>query len=989
MKSFVADVLSHVSVRTFRRCAAAFILALAIMRPGAAHAADYVLTFSSAPQIINTPAKVTTSDFTFEVWLKIAAFTSENHVFAQYVGGHAGRLVGFIQNSKACFFIGGTYFVGNTTIMSNTWTHIAMTRSGGTAAIYINGVLDRSGAITTAALPSYGISIAGTSNLNSGFRGQIADVRAWGIARTQSQINASMYDRLTGTESGLVGYWRLNDSTGVSVKELVANADGTMTGTPLPAWSFSVDLPLVNSSPLGSWSAASGGNWSHAANWLDNAVPNGDAHFAVFTNQPPTAIAIANDLSSLRLGKMFLANAAGDTFSGNAITFTNSSNRATLSTTAGSHVFDLPLALTDNGLTVGSLSSSSVSIGSAISGSGALDVNTASSGGGLVTLSAANTYTGPTSFGCGTLSFNTVADAGNASSLGAPDALNGTLLVGPGTLRFTGGTASTDRGYTVTAPNRAAVIRIESGGDLTFGGRIQTTSGGQVKTGPGTVRYTYPGPNLFSNVYLNDALLNIGANGDGPSQGFYGFGIANGRVVLGAPGQTNTVNSRIVIGLYTTATPGAETAGELELVDGVLNVNNNTLGIGRSNGTTTTAPGGLHSKLIVSGGILTNVNVISIGYNGILNLPGFNAHPDMDMTAGYVHTLNLNISESSGSRSDARFSGGTLDVISSLRLAMASNTVGTLTLSGNVNLRTSAGVNIEVPNGGSFATGTLYLNGGTLQTRNIVRSWNSGSGTVYFNGGTLKPNASGQTLQNMSAVYVSTNGASFDTSLADYTVQQNLLHDPALGTADGGLAKTGTGTLTLSGYGSTYNGPTTVSGGTLCVAGALPAANSVTVETDGELLVGGSATQTVSVADLTLNGSAALSFAFTLDGASNDRLTLATPPTLAGKRIGLYQLNTRFPFTKNGTYTLLTYSGTDPDTAGLAVAAPAYGKTYAFAASAGTLTVTIGTDSVAASAWNVNSGGAWATPPVIGPSPLPTPPAATHASTTSSPAPSP
>ena len=961
MKSCVADALSRVSVRSFRHGVAAVTLALAVVLSDSVRAGDYALTFANGTNYVSTPVKVTTASFTFEAWVKVASYAPQNWVFTQYVGGNAGRMVGFIENTNACFFLGGTYIRGTAAIPLNTWTHFAVTRSANTGSIFINGVLYATGAIPTASLASYGITIGGYPNVNWSFHGQIADVRALNFARTQAQIAASMNSRLSGTESGLVGYWPINDGGGTSVNELVANADGTMAGTPLPAWGYSSDLPLTSFLPVGSWTAADGGNWSDNANWLANTVPNGDAYWAIFTNQPPTALAITNNLSPLLLGRLMLANASGDTFSGNAMTFTNGVFQATISATAGSHAFDLPLVLGGTGLGVESLSSSAITFNNTISGPGALAVNTAASGGGTVTLAGANTYTGPTAFNCGTLVVSSFANGGMASVIGASSADATNLILGPGTLRFTGGTASTDRGYTVTAPNRAAVIRIESGGDLTFGGRIQTTTGGQVKTGPGTVRYTYPGLNTFSSIFINDALLNIGANGDGPSQGFFGFGIAEGRVVLGAPGQTNTVNSRLVIGLYTTTAAAAETAGELEVTDGLLNLNNNTLAVGRSNGTATTAPGGLHSKLIVSGGVLTNALYISLGDNGALGLPGYNARPEMEMSGGTAHVINLNIGNSSGSRTALNMSGGTMAISDTALFAMASNTVATCTLSGDALLQTAPTVNVALPHGGTFATATLYLNGGTLQTRNIVRNGNSGSGTVYFNGGTLKPNTSGQTLQNMSAIYVSTNRATFDTSLADYTVRQDLLHDPALGTADGGLTKTGNGTLTLSGYESTYDGPTVVSGGTLCVAGALPAANTVTVGTGGEFLVGGSATQTVSVASLTLDGNAALSFAFTLDGASNDHLILATPPTLAGKHIGLYQMNTRLPFTKNGTYALLTYSGTDPDTTGLAAANPAYGKTYTFAASDGTLTVMIASDTATASLWNVDASGDWST----------------------------
>lgn len=927
-----------------------------------AQAGDYALCFSNSTQIVSTAAKITTSSFTFEGWFKITAFTGENQVFGQYQGGHAGRTIVAMRSNKAGFFVGGTWVSGTATLPSNTWTHIAVTRNGSTGTIYINGVFDKSGTVPTNALPSAGVTIGGINIYNSGFRGKIADVRAWNYARTQPEIYADMYSRRDGTESGLVGYWPVNDGSGTTVNELVASADGGLAGTPLPTWDYNGDLPVLSSMLFGSWTATTGGNWSDTANWLAGTVPDGVGDWACFTNHPPAALSVTNDLAPLLLGRCFLDNADGTVFSGNALTWTNGVSPATLDVSAGAHTFALPVVAGAGGFVIDSASPASVSFADVVSGSGSLTVNPTASGGGGVTLSGANTYTGPTTFGSGTLSFSAAANAGSASALGAPSAANGTLTLGPGTLRFTGGTASTDRGFTVTAPGRGAVIRVESGGDLTFGGRIQTTTGGQVKTGPGTVRYTYPGPNHFSNIYLNDALLNVGSNGDGPSQGFYGFGVADGRVVLGAPGQTNTVNSRIVVGLYTATAAAAETAGELEVADGLLNLNNNTLAVGRSNGTDTTAPGGLHSRLIVSGGALTNVAYISLGYNGVLGLAGFNAHPDMDMTAGHIHVQNLYISESSGSRSDANLSGGSLDVTATLRLAMASNTIGTLTLSGDVHLRTAASVDAAVPYGGAYATATLYLNGGILQTRNIVRNGNNGSGTVYFNGGTLRPATAGYTLQNMTAVYVSASGAAFDTSLADYTVLQDLLHDPALGgTPDGGLVKEGLGTLRLAATNSTYTGATVVNEGTLCVSGALPPSNAVIVGTDGEFLAGGNATNTVSADSLTLNGNGALGFAFALDGSSNDRLALANPPALAGKRIALYQQNTSLPFTRNGTYTIITHSGADPDTTGLVADNPVYGKAYAFSATDGVLTVTITTDAATASVWNVNTGGDWAT----------------------------
>ena len=944
----------------------AFTAGLAITVPQA-RAADYTLTFTPTPDnYVSTTGRITTAAFTVEMWFRQPSFDGENQLFLQDNAG-AGRLILATKYGTNSFQIGNNNFKGNSNLLANTWYHVAFVRSSsGTGTIYLNGNVDKSAALNTQALDANGIVIGLLLRAKNGFRGQISDVRVWNAVRSQTDIKANMNARLTGTETGLIQYWPLNESIGATALNRTSNAHGTITGA---AWLFSSDLPVTSGIPDSAWSASTGGNWSVPSNWLNLTPAQGVDNAAFFTNRPLSAINVTNDLSGLLLGKVYLSGSASQTFTGNGVTLTNRFVTAQIVSSEGAHTFGLPLATTARGVSLDTFSAAALSFTDVLSGPGAVSVNPATSGGGTVTLSGANTYTGPTSLGCGSLAFNTAANSGSASPLGAPSAANGTLALGAGTLRFTGGTASTDRGYTVNAPNKAAVIRVEAGGDLTFGGRIQTTSGGQVKTGPGTVRYTYQGPNIFSNINLNDALLTIGENGDGPSQGFYSYGIAAGRVIFDAPGQTNEINGRLCIGLYTTTNANAETAGELVVNDGVVTCVGNTLGVGRSNGTKTTAgEPGLSSKLTINGGTVL-AGVLSVAFNGGLNLTNFNARPVITLNGGaLVINQYASLAESPGSWTELTVRGGRLvitnaaassDAISIGLSAAAGAREGVIILAdaGEIDLTTD--VNLAVQ---STSTGTLHLADGMLTARNIVRTTTNGAGTVFFNGGLFRPRVAGRTMQGLTAAYVSTNGVRVDTSLAEFTISQNLLHDPALAaTPDAGLLKLGTNSLALASYGSTYTGPTLVSNGTLKIAGALPPSAAVTVAPGAFLSVGGSATQLVAASSVTLAGNGGLAFSFMPGGSSNDRLSVASPPVLGAGRIALFRANTELPFTGNGTFTLIAYAGADPVVSGLTVANPVFGKTYSFAAAAGAVTVTVGLATASASIWNVDAGGAWAT----------------------------
>ncbi len=75
----------------------------------------------------------------------------------------------------------------------------------------------------------------GAGPLDGAVAGMMDDVRVWNVVRTQSEIQTNMSIALTGSESGLLSYWKFDEGSGTTVND---SAGGDNTGTFLnsPTW---------------------------------------------------------------------------------------------------------------------------------------------------------------------------------------------------------------------------------------------------------------------------------------------------------------------------------------------------------------------------------------------------------------------------------------------------------------------------------------------------------------------------------------------------------------------------------------------------------------------------------------------------------------------------------------------------------------------------------------------------------------------------------
>lgn len=185
----------------------------------------------------------------------------------------------------------------------------------------------------------------------------------------------------------------------------------------------------------------------------------------------------------------------------------------------------------------------------------------------------------------------------------------------------------------------------------------------------------------------------------------------------------------------------------------------------------------------------------------------------MNITGGTFSTVGAQspdiIGNGQGNSGTLTIAGGAF-ASDDLQLGVAGQGTGTLNLnSGSASI---SALSFRFASGG---TGTVNLNGGTLTTASISRV-GSGSGNMNFNGATLRAaSASPNFLKGLSNAVIKSGGLTVDTTTHDITIGQPLLNDSA--SPGGGLIKTGTGTLLLTGA-STYTGTVQINQGTLQIS---------------------------------------------------------------------------------------------------------------------------------------------------------------------------
>jgi uncharacterized repeat protein (TIGR02543 family) len=205
-------------------------------------------------------------------------------------------------NSVSLWFQGpsiSAWLHAGTLVNDGKWHHVAGTYDGSTLKIYVDGELRESRAASGPIGSGSSEVQIGSRNDGGYFTGKIYDVRYWNVARSADQISSSKNARPSGSESGLIAAYSLNQGTAGGTNAGVTTATNSKSGAAVGTLS-GFDLTGATSNwvqVLGTYAPEDHSGFTLFAQWTAN--PGAPAPVVVYV--PPAPVPYLRTLTSPRI----------------------------------------------------------------------------------------------------------------------------------------------------------------------------------------------------------------------------------------------------------------------------------------------------------------------------------------------------------------------------------------------------------------------------------------------------------------------------------------------------------------------------------------------------------------------------------------------------------------------------------------------------------------------------------------------------------------
>lgn len=278
--------------------------------------AGNALNFDGVEERVTIPDDNTldlSTTITLEAWINTTN-TNEQYILAK---GNTYYLSMNVTTGKVGIFISSVTSVpleSTTNVNDGNWHHVAATfnSSASELRIFVDGIEENFIGLGDMPFDSVDPLEIGSRNNTNFFSGQIDEVRVWNTTRSSAEIQANMFESLTGSETGLVAYYNFDQSSGTSLPDESANSNtGTLNNMEDQDW--------VNASAREPFKTNGPGNLNAPATWVGGATPGASQKLYVQHDLTVDADLTVDDLNLTSGNTLTLGSGQTLTVTGNLV----------------------------------------------------------------------------------------------------------------------------------------------------------------------------------------------------------------------------------------------------------------------------------------------------------------------------------------------------------------------------------------------------------------------------------------------------------------------------------------------------------------------------------------------------------------------------------------------------------------------------------------------------------------------------------------------